>query len=199
MEARTLDPLIYCVRNLIIKRFPQNKWVETMSKEKKGALAVKKAKKTLPAVKEPQPDSIQEFNKLLDTFRSEIVWDPFRGFEWPVEYELPTRIPYVDVIDSGKEYVVKAELPGLKKENVEIEVGTNELSLTAKSDVESEEKGKTYLHRERAYSTFRRFIGFAEGVDTGKVSASMADGVLEVKLPKLEPEPEKKKRKLKPE
>jgi HSP20 family protein len=168
-----------------------------MSKEKKGALAVKKEKKLLPPVKDAQPSSIQAFNRLLDTFRSELVWDPFRGFEWPVEYEPPTRIPYVDVIDSGKEYVVKAELPGLKKENVDIEVGTNELSLTAKSNVETEDKGRNYLHRERAYSTFRRYIGFAEAVDTGKVSASMADGVLEVKLPKLEPEPEKKRRKLK--
>jgi HSP20 family protein len=150
-------------------------------------------------VKEPQPGSIHEFNKLLDTFRNEIVWDPFRGFEWPVEYELPTRIPYVDVIDFDKEYVVKAELPGLKKDNVEIEVGTNELSLTAKSDVEKEEKGKTYLHSERAFSTFRKYLGFAEAVDAGKVSANMVDGILEVKLPKLEPEPEKKKRKIKPE
>jgi hypothetical protein len=65
--------------------------------------------------------------------------------------------------------------------------------------VEMEEKGKNYLHRERAFSTFRRHIGFAESIDTGKVSASMADGILEVKLPKLEPEPEKKRRKLTPE
>ena len=170
-----------------------------MSKEKKGALAVKKEKKTVPAVKEPEPETIQDFNQMLDTLRSEIVWDPFRGFEWPVEYELPTRIPYVDVIDYGKEYVVKAELPGLKKENVEIEVGSNELMLIAKSDVESEEKGKTYLHRERAYSSFRRYIGFAEAVDAGKVSATIVDGVLEVKLPKLVPEPERKKRKIKPQ
>jgi HSP20 family protein len=169
------------------------------SKEKKGTLAVKKAEKPETAEEEPQPSAIQEFNRMLDTFRSEMVWDPFRGFEWPVEYELPTRIPYVDVIDSGKEYVVKAELPGLKKENVEIEVGTNDLSLTAKSEVEREEKGQNYLHRERAFSTFRRYIGFAEGVDTGKVSASMADGILEVKLPKLEPEPEKERRKITPE
>jgi HSP20 family protein len=170
-----------------------------MSKEKKGTIAVKKAKKPVPAVGEPQPSQIQDFNRLLDTFRSQIVWDPFRGFEWPVEYELPTRIPYVDVIDAGNEYVVKAELPGLRKENVEIEVGTNELSLTAKSDVEREEKGQNYLHRERAFSTFRRYIGFAEAVDTGKVSANMVDGILEVKLPKLEPEPEKRRRKITPE
>jgi HSP20 family protein len=168
-----------------------------MSEKKKGTLAVRKAKKPVLAVREPQPSVIQEFNRLLDTFRSELVWDPFRGFEWPIEYELPTRIPYVDVIDSGNEYVVKAELPGLKKENVEIEVGTNELSLTAKSDVEKEEeKGKTYLHRERAFSTFRRYIGFAESVDTEKVSASMAEGILEIKLPKLEHKPEKQSKKI---
>ena len=159
-----------------------------MPKEKKGTLAVRKAEKLVPAVGAPQPSSIQE---ILDT-----IWDPFRGFEWPVEYELPTRIPLVDVIDSGNEYVVKAELAGLKKENVEIEVGANELSLTAKSDVEKEEKGKTYLHRERAFSTFRRHIGFAESIDTGKVSASMNEGILEVKLPKLEFKPEKKRAKI---
>jgi HSP20 family protein len=160
-----------------------------MSKEKKGTLAVREAEKPVPALREPQPSSIQEFNRLLDT-----IWDPFRGFEWPVEYELPTRIPLVDVIDSGNEYVVKAELAGLKKENVEIEVGTNELALTARSDVEKEvEKGKTYLHRERAFSTFRRYIGFAESIDTEKVSANMSEGILEVKLPKLERKPEKKR------
>jgi len=159
-----------------------------MPKEKKGTLAVRKAEKPVPAVGEPQPSSIQE---LLDT-----IWDPFRGFEWPVEYELPTRIPLVDVIDSGNEYVVKAELAGLKKENVQIEVGTNELSLTARSEVEKEEKGRTYLHRERAFSTFRRYMGFAESIDTHKVSASMNEGILEVRLPKLELKPEKKRAKI---
>ncbi len=63
---------------------------------------------------------------------------------------------------------MKAELPGLKKETLNIQVGTNELSLAAESDVETEEKGKTYLHRERAFPTFRRNIGFAESIDTEK-------------------------------
>src|SRR5205807_3890599 len=103
--------------------------------------------------KEPQAGWIEEFNRLSEPFRF-IPWDPFRGFEWPVEIELPTRVPYVDVIDSGSEYVVKAEVPGLKKETLKIDVGPNELSLSAESDVEKEEKGKTYLHRERAFSTF---------------------------------------------
>ena len=173
-----------------------------MAEKKKGTLAIKKAKKPVLAVRKPQPREIQDFNNLLDTFRNEFggyLWDPYRGFEWPVEYELPMRIPYVDVIDSANEYVVKAELPGLKKENVQIEVAANELSLTAKSDVETEEKGKTYLHRERAFSTFRRRIGFGESIDTEKVSANMAEGILEIKLPKLEPKREKKTKKITPQ
>jgi HSP20 family protein len=149
------------------------------------------------AVKEPQPSWFPVVNRLLEEFGG-YMWDPFRGFEWPIEYELPTRIPYVDVIDSGTDYVVKAELPGLKKENVQIEVGTNEVSLTAKSSVETEERGKTYLHRERAFSMFRRRIGFGESIDTEKVSASMAEGILEIKLPKLEPKLEKKRKKITP-
>src|SRR6266705_4102393 len=176
-----------------------------MSKKKARALSIKKTKKKPThavtkrkpalAVREPQPSWIEEFNKLSEPFRL-IPWDPFRGFEWPVEYELPTRIPYVDIIDSDNEYVVKAELPGLKKETLNIQVGTNELSLAAESNVETEEEGKTYLHRERAFSTFRRNIGFAESVDTEKVSASMAEGILEVKLPKLERRSERKTRRI---
>jgi HSP20 family protein len=168
-----------------------------MAEKKKRARAIKKKKKPVLAVKEPQPSWIPVFNRLLEEFGG-YMWDPFRGFEWPIEYELPTRIPYVDVIDSGTEYVVKAELPGLKKENVQIEVGTNEVSLTARSEVEKEERGKTYLHRERAFSTFRRRIGFGESIDTEKVSASMAEGILEIKLPKLEPKPKKKTKKITP-
>lgn len=167
-----------------------------MPKKKEGALAIKEAKKPVPAVTETEPSWMQQVNSMLDTFRL-IPWDPFRGFEWPVEYELPIRTPYVDVIESANEYVVKAEIPGLKKENVNIEVGTNEIALTAKSDVEKEERGKTYLHRERAFSTFHRHIGFAESIEIEKVSASMADGILEIKLPKLQPRPEKKTKKLK--
>jgi HSP20 family protein len=168
-----------------------------MAEKKERARGIKKEKKPVLAVREPQPSWFPVVNRLLEEFGG-YMWDPFRGFEWPIEYELPTRIPYVDVIDSGSEYVVKAELPGLKKENVQIEVGTNEVSITAKSEVETEERGKTYLHRERAFSMFRRRIGFGESIDTEKVSASMAEGILEIKLPKLEPKPEKKRKKITP-
>ena len=84
----------------------------------------------------------------------------------------------------------------LAPENVEIEVGTNELSLTAKSDLQKEAEGKTYLHRERAFSTFHRHIGFGESIDTQQVSAKIVEGILEMRLPKLGSRPEKKTRKV---
>ncbi len=166
-----------------------------MSKKKGVAKAVMKDNKPALAAKEPPSSLTHPVDKLLDAMTL-IPWDPFRGFEWPTEYELPTRIPYVDVIDSDNEYIVKAELPGLRKETLNIQVGTNELSLAAESNVETEEKGKTYLHRERAFSTFRRNIGFAESIDTRKVTASMAEGILEIKLPKLERRSERKTRRI---
>jgi HSP20 family protein len=166
-----------------------------MSKKKGASKAVMKDNKPALAAKESPPILTHPVDKLLDAMTL-IPWDPFRGFEWPTDYELPTRIPYVDVIDSDNEYVVKAELPGLKKETLNIQVGTNELSLAAESNVETEEKGKTYLHRERAFSTFRRNIGFAESIDTKKVSASMTEGILEIKLPKLERRSERKTRRI---
>src|SRR5207245_6850577 len=142
----------------------------TMSKKQAKAKSTKKTtkkpthaiakKKTALAVKEPQAGWIEEFNRLSEPFRF-IPWDPFRGFEWPVEIELPTRVPYVDVIDSVNEYLVKAEVPGLKKETLKIDVGPNELSLSAESDVEKEEVGKAYLHRERDFSTFGSDLDYA--------------------------------------
>ena len=166
-----------------------------MSKKKEVAKAITRANRPALAAKEAPSSFTHSVDKLLDTMTL-IPWDPFRGFEWPIEYELPTRIPYVDVTDSDNEYVVKAELPGLKRETLNIQVGTNELSLTAESNVEKEEKGKTYLHRERAFSTFRRNFGFAESIDTEKVSASMAEGILEIKLPKLERRSERKTKRI---
>src|SRR6266852_6991683 len=115
-----------------------------MSKRKGAARTVVKSNKPVVAVKEkpalavkgPPSSFTHSVDKLLDTMTL-IPWDPFRGFEWPFEYELQTRIPYVDVIDSDKEYVVKAELPGLKRETLNIQDGTNEMSLAAESNVEN--------------------------------------------------------------
>src|SRR5437667_10009746 len=96
----------------------------TMSKKQAKAKSTKKTtkkpthaiakKKTALAVKEPQAGGIEEFNRLSEPFRF-IPWDPFRGFEWPVEIELPTRGPYADVIESGNGYLGESQVPGRQK------------------------------------------------------------------------------------
>src|SRR5438046_8709844 len=115
----------------------------TMSKKQAKAKSAKKTtkkpthaiakKKSALAVKEPQAGWVEEFNRLSEPFRL-IPWDPVRGFEWPVEIELPTRGPYVDVIDSGNESLVKAAVQRLTEETLRIDAEPNELSLRAESD-----------------------------------------------------------------
>ena len=65
-----------------------------------------------------------------------------------------------------------------------------------KDKEEKEDKRKNYLHRERAYSSIQRFIAFPEEVEPSKVDGSMKEGVLELKVPKKEPKPEEKPRKV---
>ena len=74
---------------------------KTMYKKKEGALAAQKTEMAALPVIEPQTRWIDSVNKLLHVSSDSL--GPFKGFEWPVQYELPTRIPYVGFIDSGTE------------------------------------------------------------------------------------------------
>jgi HSP20 family protein len=70
------------------------------------------------------------------------------------------------------------------------------MTIRAKREEKKEEKNKNYLHRERAYSAFERSLAFPEEVDAGKAEGSMKEGILELRVPKKEPTPEKKPRKI---
>ena len=109
---------------------------------------------------------------------------------------LPVRYARLDIMDEGDHYVVHAELPGFTKDNVEVEISSDGLSIHAKKEEETEEKKKNYLHRERAFSSFERSVSFPEEVNPGKAEGSMKDGILELKVPKKEPKPETKPRKV---
>ncbi len=109
---------------------------------------------------------------------------------------LPTRYAAVDLVDNGDSYTVTAELPGFTKDQVDVQVDKEGLSIKAECKQEKEEKQKNYLHRERAYSSMQRYITFPEEVVPAKVEGSMKEGVLELKVPKKEPKPEEKPRKV---
>ncbi len=92
--------------------------------------------------------------------------------------------PLVDVTEDDQEYLVKAELPELKKEEVKVTVENGELTISGERKFEKEEKDKKYHRIERSYGSFSRSFFLPEGVNGEKIAADFKEGVLTVHLPK---------------
>lgn len=94
--------------------------------------------------------------------------------------------PPVDITEDDKEYLVKAELPEVKKDDVRVTVENGILNISGERKVEKEEKDKKYHRIERAYGRFERSFTLPEGADGTKITAEFKEGVLKVHLPKAE-------------
>jgi HSP20 family protein len=92
--------------------------------------------------------------------------------------------PRVDITEAEKEFLIKAELPEVKKEEVKVTVENGVLSITGERKLEKEEKGKKYHRIERAYGRFERSFTLPEGTEPAKVTSEFKEGVLTVHLPK---------------
>jgi HSP20 family protein len=92
--------------------------------------------------------------------------------------------PLVDITEDEKEYLIKAELPDMKKEDVRLTVENDVLAMSGERTFEKEEKGKKYHRIERAYGSFVRSFTLPEDAEGSKVSADFKDGMLHVHLPK---------------
>jgi HSP20 family protein len=133
-------------------------------------------------------------------------WDPFRELE-DMHRRLSTVLdgdswsrrrnekeamavaewaPVVDIAEDEKHYVIKAELPDVKKEDVHVSVENGVLTITGERKAEREEKGKKYHRVERSYGAFARSFTLPESVETEKVSAAYKDGLLTVTVAKSE-------------
>lgn len=115
--------------------------------------------------------------------------DPAKGAPRSLERSKETMAladwaPAVDIKESPEEYVIKAELPEVQKDDVKVIVKDGVLTLSGERKIEKEEKGKKYHRIERAYGTFMRSFSVPDDVDEAKVSASFKDGLLNVHLPK---------------
>jgi HSP20 family protein len=94
--------------------------------------------------------------------------------------------PAVDIYENNDSVVVKAELPGVEKDQISVEVKDGILSLRGERKFEKEVKEESYHRIERSYGNFQRSFSLPVSVDQEKVTAKFKDGVLEVKLPKKE-------------
>ena len=135
------------------------------------------------------------FRELEDMERrlDEVFGRPFLPALWR-RFPLETRgwAPAVDVFEKADKFVVKAELPGMKEEDVDISVVGDTLTIKGERKAETEVKDEDYYCCERSYGSFSRSIGLPSTVDAKKIEASFEDGVLEVSLPKA-PEVKPKK------
>lgn len=95
--------------------------------------------------------------------------------------------PSADLSETADEYVVKADLPGVRKEDVKVSIDNGLLTLTGSRKEEKEEKNKRYHCVERSQGNFMRSFALPESVDEAKLSAEFKQGLLTVRLPKATP------------
>jgi len=110
-----------------------------------------------------------------------------------VELSMGSWNPVVDVYDNDDSIVIKAELPGIDKEGIEIDVKDRVLTLKGERSSESEVKDDNYYRRERSFGKFERAFNLPADVDPDKIKADYKDGVLKIDIPKPE---EKKSRQI---
>ena len=95
-------------------------------------------------------------------------------------------MPVVDISEDDKEYLITAELPEVKKEDVRVTVENGVLTITGERKFEKEEKGKRWHRVERSYGSFARSFALPENGDAAKVNAEFKDGLLKVRVAKSE-------------
>ncbi len=127
----------------------------------------------------------QELDRLMDSFfgggisrmlRGELAGTDFSGF-W---------MPAIDIYEQDDAYIVKAELPGVKKENVNITIHENVLTIRGERSEERTDKKAQYFRKERNVGSFMRSFTLPSSVKTDKIEAVYSDGVLTITLPKAE-------------
>lgn len=155
---------------------------------------VKKKEKKVNIKKSKSPQVWKPLNVLGDLNRlfSEDPWFSPRWGGWG--YRLPqigktldydTKFVPLDLVDNGKEYKILAEMPGISKKNIEINITSNDISIcgNTKTDIKKDEEG--FLRRERTYSTLCRNLSFPQEVNPDKASATLNEGILEIKVAKV--------------
>ena len=115
-----------------------------------------------------------DFYDMLDDF--------FTGTQLPVRNLLKDTFK-IDIVEKDDEYLIEAELPGIKKDEINIEVEDEFLNISVNRSEESNKNGKNYIHRERRFSAMSRRVRLS-GADLDKIKAKLEDGVLSVMIPK---------------
>jgi len=111
------------------------------------------------------------------------VLDDFFSNDWPFRRTLTHDTFKVDVEDNGNEYLIEAEVPGIDKKDINVELSDGKLMISIARDENSESKKKNFIHRERRYSSMSRSI-YLEDAKPDGIKAKLENGLLKVIVPK---------------
>ena len=134
---------------------------------------------------------LKSVNDEISSILSRNMEDLFPEYGFPQEDKL--AMP-VELKEKDNEYTVKAELPGVKKEDLDIDIDKNYITINAKKEEEKEEGDKTYKKSEFSYGEFSRTIYFPQEIDVEKTKAKLEHGVLKIDAPKMAAEKDNKKK-----
>lgn len=167
-------------------------------KEKKIKVKTKKDKKITP--EKPTAPAVWNPFDIMDTMDRlfwEDPWTPMWRRRWGTLIPRDTwydrwlepdmKPTAIDMIDTGKEFKVVAEMPGVSKRDLEVSITDNNISICGETKTEIEKEDEGYVRRERSYSTLCRSMAFPQEVNPDKAEATLKDGILEVKVAKKKP------------
>lgn len=126
------------------------------------------------------PSMQDQFRRLLE---DDFFKPFFRGGEednWSTDY------PAADIFETKDDYILKLEVPGMKKDDIKVEINQNTLTVSGERKQDSDVKEDNYHRVERFYGSFNRSFTLPGETDTAKIKATMKDGILELKIPKAE-------------
>jgi HSP20 family protein len=118
-----------------------------------------------------------EMNRLFNTVFDQPGGDGGQGRRW---------VPAMDLLETDEHFVLRADLPGMREEDVNIELEDNVLTVSGERKAEHEERQEGFYRVERAFGSFARSLTLPKGVNPEGVTAAFRDGVLEVRIPKPE-------------
>ena len=135
------------------------------------------AGKTRTDVDHPFYSLQREMNSLFDNF--------FRGFDLaPRGLAVGVFSPSIDVKENDKEFMIKAELPGVEEKDIDVTVTSDSVTIKGEKKEEKEDKDKNYYYMERSYGSFSRVIPLEGAIEAEKAEAKFKNGILDIKIPK---------------
>lgn len=135
-----------------------------------------------------QLTAFDEMDKLFDRFLMNRWPTPFSwNFPEMKKFDLHSelRVPSVDMVEKGNNIIVRAEIPGVDKKEIDITLSGNNLTIQGKSKHETKEAGENYHRSEISSGSFSRTLTLPAEVDSEKVKASFVNGLLEITMPKV--------------